>query len=56
MIVQFHLLLLLDGLLDQLSAGPRRVLRAALLAYRAVQDDPDLRFWQARIMERLGAG
>lgn len=53
--VQFHLLLLFDSLFDQLSGSQRRVLRTALLAYRAVQNDPDLRYWQARIMERLDA-
>lgn len=51
--IQFHVLLALDGLLDQLNATQRAVLKATLRLYRGGQGDVSRGFWQARILRRL---
>jgi hypothetical protein len=51
--LQFHILLSLDAMLDQLDMGERAVLFAALQAYRGGESDANREYWRKRILSRL---
>lgn len=53
--IQFHVLLTLDSMLDQLDSKHRGVVTAALSAYKVASRDPEREYWRRRILSKLVA-
>lgn len=51
--MQFHVLMTLDGLIDQLSSDQRKLLLNSVEAYRVDYPDSSRTFWRDRIIQRL---
>ena len=51
--LQFHILLAIDSMVDQLYSGRRRATITALTAYKIASRDPDREYWRQRILSRL---
>jgi hypothetical protein len=52
-LMQFHALLAIDNMLDQLSGAQRTMLSARLAIYNRIRPDADIEFWRQRILRRM---
>jgi hypothetical protein len=53
--LQFHILLAIDGMVDQLDSKVRTKATVALTAFKLASTDSDLEHWRRRILSRLGS-
>lgn len=52
-LMQFHTLLAIDSMLDQLGGAQRTMLTARLAVYNRLNPDGDIEFWRQRILRRM---
>lgn len=52
-LMQFHTLLAIDSMLDQLDGAQRTMLSARLAVYNRLNPDGDIEFWRQRILRRM---
>jgi hypothetical protein len=53
--IQFHVLVTLDSMIDQLNPRQRWILKNLLALYRSGRSDSNREFWRQRMLRRLRA-